>query len=292
MDTIEIGVIGGSGVYDLGRLQDVEEIRLDTPFGSPSDAYVVGSLEGRRAAFLARHGRGHRINPSGLPFRANIHGFKQLGVRRILSASAVGSLREGVAPLDLVIPDQFYDRTRMRQSTFFDGALVVHVAFADPLCGRVAEVMEASARSISATVHRGGTYVCMEGPHFSTRAESLTYRNTIHGATVIGMTNLQEAKLAREAEICYATLALVTDYDCWHEEEDAVTTEAVIEILHKNAETAREVIARSVAAMDFESRCSCEDALAGAILTPPGGIEPAAKERVALLVGRHLDPVD
>ena len=224
--SIQIGIIGGSGLYDMAELIDRHEVTVDTPYGPPSGPYVTGTLAGTRVAFLARHGAGHRLTPSELNFRANIYGFKTLGVERILSASAVGSLREDLAPLDLVIPDQFIDRTRGRIGTFFGEGLVGHVAFADPVCGHLAQVAYDAAVRAGATVHKGGTYVCMEGPAFSTRAESHLYR--AWGAHIIGMTNLQEAKLAREAEICYATIALVTDYDCWHPDHDHVTVEMVI----------------------------------------------------------------
>src|SRR3989449_4830804 len=238
MATAKIGIIGGSGLYQMPELKDLEEVRIDTPFGSPSDAFIVGTLENERVAFLPRHGRGHRFTPTELPFRANIYAMKLLGVERILSASAVGSLQEQYAPLDMVIPDQFFDRTRARaqESTFFGDGIVAHVGFAHPICGALADILEESCRTADVRVHRGGTYICMEGPAFSTKAESNVYRSW--GMDVIGMTNLQEAKLAREAEICYATLALVTDYDCWHPGHDAVTVEAVIEYLNKNVRNA------------------------------------------------------
>lgn len=284
----EIGVIGGSGVYEMSALENVGEVELETPFGAPSDAYVLGELDGREVAFLARHGRDHAMDPSHLPYRANIHGFKQLGVRKIISASAVGSLREGIDPLHMVIPDQFFDRTRGRISSYFGDGLVAHVSFADPLCGHLGDELATAAGTEGVTFHRGGTYVCMEGPQFSTRAESHTYRKTVEGATVIGMTNLQEAKLAREAEICYATLALVTDYDCWHETEEAVHTQGVLEILAQNADAARTVIRRCIAALDLSDRCGCEDALANAILTPASSIRAEARQRLELLVGHYL----
>ena len=226
MSVAEIGIIGGSGLYEMPGLEDVDETVIETPFGDPSDHYVTGTLEGRRVAFLARHGRGHSILPTELNFRANIYGFKRLGVRYILSASAVGSLREEHAPMDFVLPDQFIDRTRQRVSTFFGNGIVAHISFADPLCSSLADVIQRAAQELGFPIKRGGTYVCMEGPAFSTRAESHLYRSW--GAELIGMTNLQEAKLSREAEICYVTIAMVTDYDCWHEEEDAVTVEMLI----------------------------------------------------------------
>src|SRR6188474_210409 len=244
MPAVRIGIIGGSGLYDMAELTDREERTLQTPFGDPSGPYILGTLRGRRVAFLARHGIGHRILPSELNFRANIYGFKVLGVERLLSASAVGSLKEEYRPLDIVVPDQFYDRTKGRISTFFGRGLVAHVAFAHPLCGDLSAIAADSAEAVGAIVHRGGTYVNMEGPQFSTLAESKLYRSW--GMDVIGMTNLQEAKLAREAEICYATLALVTDYDCWHPDHDSVTVDMIVQNLVANARTAQLVIAEAV----------------------------------------------
>src|SRR5215213_10001593 len=239
---VRVGIIGGSGLYQMPELTAVEEVTVDTPFGPPSDAFIVGTLEGERVAFLPRHGRGHRLTPSELPFRANIYAMKLLGVERILSASAVGSLQEKYAPLDMVIPDQFFDRTRARahESTFFGEGIVAHITFAHPVCGELGDVLETACGAVDVRTHRGGTYLCMEGPAFSTKAESNVYRSW--GMDVIGMTNLQEAKLAREAEICYATLALVTDYDCWHPQHDAVTVSEIIENLTKNAENAAKVV--------------------------------------------------
>src|SRR3990170_6118534 len=248
MSHVEIGVIGGSGLYSLPGLQDAEEVNLDTPWGEPSDNYVVGTLEGRRVAFLARHCAGHRLLPSELNFRANIFGFKLLGVERIISASAVGSLKQEYPPLDIVVPDQFFDRTKSRISTFFGNGLAAHVSFAHPICPELAKVGADAVAAVGANVHRGGTYVCMEGPQLSTLAESQLYRSW--GMDVIGMTNLQEAKLAREAEICYVTLALVTDYDCWHPDHDAVTVDLIIANLMKNAETAQRVIAEAITKLD------------------------------------------
>ena len=247
MSQAKIGVIGGSGLYQMAALTDVEEVQVQTPFGDPSDAFIIGTLEGVRVAFLPRHGRGHRLLPTEIPFRANIYGMKLLGVERIISASAVGSLREEMKPLDIVIPDQFFDRTRHRVSTFFGDGIAAHVALAHPVCEHLCETLEQAARANLAgiDIHRGGTYICMEGPAFSTRAESETYRSW--GMSVIGMTNLQEAKLAREAEICYATMALVTDYDCWHPEHDSVTVEMVIDCLNRNSENAQKLIAAAVA---------------------------------------------
>src|SRR5499426_2148095 len=253
---ISIGIIGGSGLYDMAELTDREERSVTTPFGDPSGPYVLATLRGRRVAFLARHGAGHRILPSELNFRANIYGFKRLGVERILSASAVGSLREEFRPLDIVVPDQFFDRTRGRISTFFGRGLVAHVAFAHPVCGDLSKLAADSAEAVGATVHRGGTYVNIEGPQFSTLAESKLYR--AWGLDVIGMTNLQEAKLAREAEICYATLALVTDYDCWHPDHDSVTAEQIIANLGRNAATAKAVLKAALARLDAGPRtCEC-----------------------------------
>jgi 5'-methylthioadenosine phosphorylase len=270
MTTAKIGIIGGSGLYQMPELKDVEEVSVDTPFGSPSDAFIVGTLEGERVAFLPRHGRGHKLLPTELPFRANIYAMKLLGVERILSASAVGSLQEQYAPLDMVIPDQFFDRTRARahESTFFGEGIVGHVTFAHPVCGDLGDVLEESCRAAGVNVHRGGTYLCMEGPAFSTKAESNVYRSW--GMDIIGMTNLQEAKLAREAEICYATLALVTDYDCWHEAHDAVSVEAVVEYLNKNVRNAQVIMRESVGRLAASARaCSCGSALKSAIFTPP-----------------------
>ncbi len=263
----EIGIIGGSGLYSMPGLMKAKEVRVKTPFGAPSDAYVCGTLEGRKVAFLARHGRGHRILPSELNFRANIHGFKQLGVGRIVSVSAVGSLKEEHKPLDFVIPDQFFDRTRHRVDTFFGGGVVAHVAFADPVCGELAGVVEDACKKIGVTGKRGGTYLCMEGPQFSTRAESNVYRSL--GMDVIGMTNLQEAKLAREAELCYVTVAMVTDYDCWHPHHDSVTVDQIVAVLLKNAENATKVVRETVAEMPRGRSCKCGSALAHAILTDP-----------------------
>jgi len=281
-----IGIIGGSGLYEMAGLTDVREERVETPFGLPSDAYVLGRLEGRPVAFLARHGRGHRLLPSELNFRANIYGFKSLGAEWILSASAVGSMREDVKPRDILIPDQFFDRTSARPSTFFGDGLVVHVAFADPTCPALGDLLYGAAREEGATVHRGGTYLCIEGPQFSTRAESRIYRTW--GVDVIGMTNLQEAKLAREAEICYATMALVTDYDVWHETEEDVTVEAVIAVLLENAAMAKAILRRAVRAIPAARTCPCSRALQDAIITARDRIPPATRERLKLLVGKYL----
>jgi 5'-methylthioadenosine phosphorylase len=284
-----IGIIGGSGLYQMTGLTDVEEVKVATPFGDPSDAFVVGTLAGQRVAFLPRHGRGHRLLPTEIPFRANIYAMKLLGVERIISASAVGSLREELKPMDIVFPDQFFDRTRQRASTFFGGGIAAHVTFADPVCHDLVDALEQAARADlkGIGIHRGGTYICMEGPAFSTKAESETYRSW--GMSVIGMTNLQEAKLAREAEMCYATMALVTDYDCWHPDHDSVTVELVIEYLNRNAENARKLIAGAVARLaGVERSCKCERSLRHAIITSPDEITPQAKERLKAIIGRYV----
>ena len=286
MSTATIGIIGGSGLYDMAELTDREERTVETPFGDPSGPYTLGTLRGRRAAFLPRHGAGHRILPSELNFRANIYGFKLLGVERILSASAVGSLKEEYRPLDIVVPDQFFDRTKARISTFFGRGLVAHVAFAHPVCGDLANVAADSVESVGARVHRGGTYVNMEGPQFSTLAESRLYRSW--GMDVIGMTNLQEAKLAREAEICYATLALVTDYDCWHPDHDSVTVDLIIANLMQNAVTAQKTIAEAVSRLSGARTCACKDALATAIITRPEHVPERTKKELAPIIGKYM----
>jgi len=283
-----IGIIGGSGLYDMAELDDSEERTLETPFGEPSAPYVLGTLRGKRVAFLARHGAGHRFMPSELNYRANIFGFKILGVEYILSASAVGSLKEEYQPMDLVIPDQFVDRTRERISTFFGNGLVAHVGFAHPFCTPLSEIAYQSARGAGATVHKGGTYVCMEGPQFSTLAESRLYRSW--GMDIIGMTNLQEAKLAREAEICYTTLGLVTDYDCWHPSHAAVTVDMIVANLIQNAQTAQQVIASAVDQLPFERTCECATALKYALITRADAIPAEAKQRLAPLVAKYLQP--
>ena len=284
--SVTIGIIGGSGLYDMAELTDREERRVDTPFGEPSAPYVVGTLGGKRVAFLSRHGIGHRLMPSELNFRANIFGFKALGVEYILSASAVGSLKEQYKPLDLVIPDQFLDRTRGRMSTFFGSGLVAHVGFAHPFCAPLSAIAHQAAQRAGATVHKGGTYVCMEGPQFSTLAESRLYRSW--GMDIIGMTNLQEAKLAREAEICYATIALVTDYDCWHPDHDQVTVEMIVANLTQNARMAQQVISGAVALLPFERTCECANALKYAIITRPEAMPAETKQKLAPIVGRYL----
>src|SRR5687768_4119378 len=288
MSTAKISIIGGSGLYQMPELTEVEEVRVETPFGDPSDAFIVGTLEGARVAFLPRHGRGHRLLPTELPFRANIYAMKSLGVGRILSASAVGSLQEQYAPLDMVIPSQFFDRTRARahESTFFGEGIVAHVTFAHPVCDSLGDVLEKSCGAAEVKVHRGGTYLCMEGPAFSTKAESQVYRSW--GMDVIGMTNLQEAKLAREAEICYATLALVTDYDCWHEGHDAVTVEAVVEYLNKNVRNAQLIMKDAVRRLSGRTRaCKCSTALKNAIFTAPDLWPSETKEKLKAIVGKY-----
>jgi 5'-methylthioadenosine phosphorylase len=283
----EIGIIGGSGLYSMPGLSDVREIKQQTPFGDPSDPYVLGTLEGRKVAFLARHGRGHRILPTELNFRANIYGFKQLGVERIVSVSAVGSLKDEHRPLDFVIPDQFFDRTRHRVDTFFGDGIVAHIAFADPVCPELAHVVEGACKKSGVTGERGGTYLCMEGPQFSTKAESNVYRSW--GMDVIGMTNLQEAKLAREAEICYVTVAMVTDYDCWHPHHDSVTVDQVVAVLLKNADNAATVVRNTVSSMPTKRNCKCGAALAHAILTDRTKIPAATREKLKLILDKYLE---
>jgi 5'-methylthioadenosine phosphorylase len=283
----EIGIIGGSGLYSMPGLSEVEEIRLETPFGEPSDAYVLGRLEGRKVAFLARHGRGHRILPSELNFRANIHGFKQLGVERIVSLSAVGSLKEEHKPLEFVIPDQFFDRTRHRVDTFFGDGIVAHVALAEPVCAALAKTVEEACKRAGVRGKRGGTYLCMEGPQFSTRAESNLYRSW--GMDVIGMTNLQEAKLAREAEMCYVTVAMVTDYDCWHPHHDSVTVDQIVAVLVENAENACRVLRHTIATLPASTSCGCNRALTHAIITEYDKVPPATAAKLKLILGRYLE---
>ena len=284
--TAEIGIIGGSGLYSMPGFEAQEEVFIDTPFGRPSDNYVVGTLAGRKVAFLVRHGRGHRILPSELNFRANIYGMKSLGVERIVSLSAVGSLKQEHQPLDFVVPDQFYDRTRGRISTFFGEGLAVHISFADPVCPELAEVVTSACLKARVNVKRGGTYLCMEGPAFSTKAESNVYRSW--GMDVIGMTNLQEAKLAREAEICYATVAMVTDYDCWHADDDAVTVDQIVARLMKNAENACKVVAEAVAIMPPGRGCKCGSALASAIMTDLMLVPEATRAKLGAVIGKYF----
>lgn len=282
----EIGIIGGSGLYIMPGLTNIREERVETPFGEPSEVFALGDLEGRKVAFLARHGRGHRILPGEINFRANIYAMKALGVDRILSVSAVGSLKEEHKPTDFVIPDQFIDRTFARDATFFGEGIVAHVAFGDPVCATVAAAFEEACAEVGVLGKRGGAYVCMEGPQFSTRAESNLYRSW--GADVIGMTNLQEAKLAREAEICYATIAMVTDYDCWREGHDDVTVDQVIAVLHQNAENAGKVVRAAVAAMPAEKTCGCSSALKYAILTDRSAIPEQTRNRLSLILEKYL----
>ncbi|HET8675913.1 MAG TPA: S-methyl-5'-thioadenosine phosphorylase [Blastocatellia bacterium] len=290
MSQARIGVIGGSGLYQMEALTSVEEVSLETPFGRPSDAFMVGTIDGVSVAFLARHGRGHRLLPTEIPFRANIYGMKMLGVERIISASAVGSLREELKPMDIVLPDQFFDRTRHRASTFFGDGVAAHVTFGDPVCREVCDVLDTVARRElqEIDIHRGGTYICMEGPAFSTKAESEVYRSW--GMHVIGMTNLQEAKLAREAEICYATMALVTDYDCWHPDHDSVTVEMVIDFLNRNSANAQKLIRGAVTELSNSAReCKCGKSLRHAIITAPDKITPEARERLRAIIGKYVE---
>ena len=286
MQQAEIGIIGGSGLYAMPGLTHTQEVEVTTPFGNPSDALVTGELEGRKVVFLARHGRGHRLLPTELNFRANIFAMKKLGVERIISVSAVGSLKLEHKPTDFVIPDQFIDRTSLRTSTFFGEGIVGHVAFGDPICATVAKAVAAGAEAAGVVARQGGTYICIEGPQFSTRAESNLYRSW--GADIIGMTNLQEAKLAREAEICYATMAMVTDYDCWHEGHDAVTVEQVIAVLHQNSANAAHAVRAAVAAMPHERNCACATALKYAVLTSPDALPAATLTKLDLLLGKYF----
>ena len=283
---ISIGIIGGSGLYEMQGLKDVKHVSLDTPFGAPSDAYVIGTLEGVRVAFLPRHGKGHRLSPSELNFRANIYGFKKLGVEHLISVTAVGSLKESIRPLDIVIPDQFYDCTKKRVSTFFGDGLVAHIAFADPVCPDLAKLIFKGGTQVGASIHRGGTLLCIEGPAFSTRAESNVYRQW--GMDIIGMTSLQEAKLAREAEICYAAMAMVTDFDCWHAEESEVNVETVVQNLKKNISFAKKIIQVVVPEISAERECICAEALKNAIMTEAGAIPPETQKKLELLVGKYL----
>jgi 5'-methylthioadenosine phosphorylase len=285
-EPVRIGIIGGSGLYDMAELTDREERTVKTPFGDPSGPYMIGTLRGQRVAFLARHGAGHRLMPTELNYRANVFGMKVLGVEYILSASAVGSLQERYAPQQLVIPDQFFDRTKGRVSTFFGNGLVVHVGFAHPICRRLGDVAYDACTAAGAVVHKGGTYVCMEGPQFSTLAESKLYR--AWDMDIIGMTNLQEAKLAREAEICYATIALVTDYDSWHPDHDSVTVDMIVQNLVANAKTAQAVIAAAVSRLPYERTCECASALRHAIITRPDAVPDRVKKDLAPITGKYL----
>jgi 5'-methylthioadenosine phosphorylase len=282
----EIGIIGGSGLYTMPGLSNPQSIEVSTPFGDPSDVFVTGQLEGRQVAFLARHGRGHRIQPADLNFRANIFAMKLLGVERIISISAVGSLKLEHKPTEFVIPDQFIDRTTQRRATFFGDGVVAHVSLADPVCATVAKAIQQGAESVGVVAKQGGVYLNMEGPQFSTRAESNLYRSW--GADVIGMTNIQEAKLAREAEICYATMAMVTDYDCWHETHDAVTVDQVVAVLHQNSENAAKAVRAAIAAMPRERTCPCATALKFAVITNKDVIPADTRNKLDLLLGKYL----
>jgi 5'-methylthioadenosine phosphorylase len=285
-DNIRIGIIGGSGLYSMENLSEVTSVTLDTPFGHPSDEYVLGTLEGVRIAFLPRHGKGHRLTPSEINFRANIYGFKRLGVTHMISVTAVGSLREDIHPLDIVIPDQFYDRTRNRESTFFGSGLAAHIAFADPVCPDLAALLNESAAEAGITTRKGGTLICIEGPAFSTRAESNLYRRW--QMDIVGMTSLQEAKLSREAEICYAALALVTDYDCWHENETDVSVMTVVENLRKNISSAKRIIQAVVPKISEIRTCVCASALEQAIMSAKETIPFETRKKLQLLVGKYL----
>jgi 5'-methylthioadenosine phosphorylase len=282
----EIGIIGGSGLYAMPGLERAREVRVKTPFGEPSDALVLGTLEGKRVAFLARHGRGHRLMPSEINYRANLYAMKLLGVERVISVSAVGSLREDLPPLDFMIPDQFFDRTYRRVATFFGGGIVAHVGFDKPTCAQLASVLGAACDAAGVKAHRGGTYVCIEGPQFSTLAEAHVNRQLRFD--IVGMTNVTEAKLAREAELCYATVAMVTDYDCWHPEHSSVTLAEILANLNRNAENACNVLRNAVRAMPAARECKCGRALAHAIVTDPKLVPPAARRRLAAIIGKYI----
>jgi 5'-methylthioadenosine phosphorylase len=280
-------VIGGSGLYEMEGLTRIKTVKMTTPFGKPSDDYLVGTLHGKRVAFLPRHGRGHRILPSDINYRANIYGMKKLGVERIISVSAVGSMKEEIKPGDIVVPDQFYDHTKHRRSTFFGNGVVAHVGMADPVCADLGRILGEAGAMVGATVHRGGAYLCMEGPQFSTRAESLTYRSW--NVDVIGMTNATEAKLAREAELCYSTIALATDYDCWHHSEEAVTVEAVLAVMKHNVETSKAMIREAVRMLSGPRVCGCGEALRNSIMTPEKLMPAKTKKDLALLIGKYMN---
>ncbi len=286
MEENRIGIIGGSGLYDIDGIENVERVEVDTPFGKPSDRFIIGKLEGKEVAFLPRHGTGHTELPSELNFRANIYGMKKLGVGHIIAVSAVGSLKEEIKPLDIVIIDQFIDRTKERDNTFFGNGIVAHTTFADPICPKLADVLYKATKTVTSNAHKGGTYVCMEGPLFSTRAESLLYRTW--GGSVIGMTNLQEAKLAREAEICYSTIAMATDYDCWHEEEEEVTVEMIIANLMKNVENAKKIVKRAIKDIDIKRDCGCMSAMDGAIITHKEAMPEETKKKLDLIIGKYV----
>ena len=287
-EAVRIGVIGGSGLYTMTGLENARELRVRTPFGDPSDALVLGTLEGKRVAFLARHARGHRFLPTEINYRANIHAMKQLGVERIVSVRAVGSLQEDLRPLDFLIPNQFYDRTRHRISTFFGGGVAAHVSFDKPVCPQLSSLLGDACERAKVSVHRGGTYLCIEGPQFSTIAEAHVHRQLRF--EVVGMTNVTEAKLAREAELCYATIAMITDYDAWHPDHASVTLEEIISNLNKNAENAQAVVRETVRAMPAERSCKCGAALAHAIVTAPSAIPAAARKRLQVIAGKYLTP--
>jgi len=282
----DIGVIGGSGLYNMDGLANIREVRVRTPFGEPSDALIVGTLDGVRVAFLSRHGRGHRIAPADINYRANIYALKTVGVARVISVSAVGSMKEMLKPGHVVLPDQFIDLTKRRVSTFFEKGIVAHVAFADPICGALSQAVFKAAQGVGATVHRGGVYLCIEGPQFSSRGESLLYRQW--GGDVIGMTNMPEAKLAREAELCYATMALVTDYDCWHSGEESVTVEMILATLHNNVAQAKRILRAAVPAAAGTRSCPCGSALQYAIVTAPEKIPAALRKKLQPLIGKYL----
>jgi 5'-methylthioadenosine phosphorylase len=282
-----IAIIGGSGLYEMEGLESVDFVEIDTPFGKPSDAIMLGALDGVPVAFLPRHGRGHRLNPSQIPARANIYALKTLGVQRIISVSAVGSLKEEFAPLDLVVPNQLIDRTRQRANTFFDEGIVAHIGFAEPFCAATSQIIYGAAREMGVTAHPGGTMVVMEGPAFSTKAESFMYRSW--GADIIGMTALPEAKLARESEMCYATMAWVTDYDCWHESGETVTVEMVVQNLQRNVANSKEMIRRVIPRLNVKQDCPCPSALKDAIITPPQGVSEEIKRKLAPIVGRYMN---
>jgi len=285
-EQVAVGVIGGSGLYEVEGLTQIRNIRVSTPFGKPSDEYIVGMLHGVRVAFLPRHGRGHRIMPTDINYRANIYGMKKLGVERIISVSAVGSMKEEIRPGDIVVPDQFYDHTKHRRSTFFGNGIVAHVGMADPVCTGLCSVLIEAGTTVGATIHRGGTYPCMEGPQFSTPAESMTYREW--NADVIGMTNATEAKLAREAEICYSTIALATDYDCWHHSEEAVTVEAVLAVMKHNIETSKAMIRQAVQMLPETRACRCGEALRNTIMTAATLIPTKTKKDLAPIIGKYI----
>ena len=281
-----IGVIGGSGLYEIEGLSDIKEVDIETPFGTPSDSFITGTLAGVKMVFLPRHGRGHRLAPCEVNYRANIYGMKKLGVGRIISVSAVGSMREEIEPGHIVIVDQFIDRTKNRESTFFGNGIVGHVEFADPVCAELGGILFDAGKSAGATIHKGGTYVCIEGPQFSTRAESNVYRSW--GVSVIGMTNIPEAKLAREAEICYATLALSTDYDCWHESEESVSVEMILETIRNNVSTSKAIIKEATAKAASKRECACKDAMQYAVVTDRASIGEETRERIDLIFGKYL----